>query len=177
MPALLGGPDADRQRFDQRGRLVGHRVRHRVRPVRLAGRRTARRRRGSAGWRRTRRRGTGCSGRTGTARHRPQVSCGSSATRCPTRSDRSPPGPTARIVPEASCPSTSGSRDDEVGDPAVVEVVHVRAADADRGDLDQHLAGTRFGHRRPVGRPPLRHGSATTGSARSAVRGSTWTPD
>ena len=38
--------------------------------------------------------------------------------------------------------------DDEVGDPAVVEVVHVRAADPHRGDLDQHLVGTRFGHRR-----------------------------
>ena len=37
--------------------------------------------------------------------------------------------------------------DDEVGDPAVVEVVHVGAADADRGDLDQHLVGARFGHR------------------------------
>jgi hypothetical protein len=30
-------------------------------------------------------------------------------------------------------------RDDVVADPAVLEVVHVRATDSDRRDLDQHL--------------------------------------
>ena len=35
----------------------------------------------------------------------------------------------------------------EVGDPAVVEVVHVRAADPDRRHLDQHLEQPRLRHR------------------------------
>jgi hypothetical protein len=40
-----------------------------------------------------------------------------------------------------------GLAHDEVGDPAMVVVVHVRATDPDRGHLDQHLEWPRLRYR------------------------------
>ena len=54
------------------------------------------------------------------------------------------PGPERPYDPGSLVAEDEGCFHDEVTDPAVGEVVHVRPAHADRGDLDQHLAMPRY---------------------------------
>ena len=55
-------------------------------------------------------------------------------------------GPSEIVLEERPVPEHQGSGDNVTADPAMLVVVHVRAADPDRRDVDQHL--TRPGPRR-----------------------------
>ena len=125
---LPGRPDADRQRFDQRRRLVRHRVRHRMRAMRLQDDVL---REGPVDGRRGEEPDVGAQVvAAGQALHTPATGLlGLHRHPLPDR----PIGHLRADGPDgAGGLMTQHQRfaDDEVGDPAVVEVVHVRAADA-----------------------------------------------
>ena len=144
-PDLVRRPDRDRQRLDQRGGLVGQLIRHGVGPDGVEhdvlGERPVHRRGGEE------------------PDLRAQVVSPGQALPAPAagllRLQRDPL--TRRTVGHLGADRADGSRrlmaehqwlaDHEVGDPAVVEVVHVRATDPDRGHLDQHLERAGLGHR------------------------------
>ena len=142
---LASRPDPDRQRLDQGRRLVAHAVRHRVGADRVQhhvlGEGPMDRRRGEE------------------LDVRAQVVAPGQALPASAagllRLQRDPL--TRRTVAHLGSDRPDGARrlvtqhqrlpHHEVGDPAVVEVVHVRPADADRGHLHQHLVWPGLGHR------------------------------
>ncbi len=140
---LAGGPDGHRQRFDQRGGLVGDVVRHRMGPM---GRQDDVLREGAV----DRRGGEELDVRAQVVAPGQALAAASAGL---LRLQRHPltdpvlgdPGTDRADRAGGLVPEHQGLGDDEVGDPAVLEVVHVRAADADGGDLYQHLARARLG--------------------------------
>ena len=140
---LAHGGDGDRQRFQQRGGLVGHRIRYRMGEFGVDGdvaaERAVDRRRRVELHVRAQVVATGGALLAAPARMlRLDGDALADAGRVDLLADR---GDAARqLVAE-----DHRLLDDEVADPAVAVVVHVGSADADRGHLDEHLVGPGVG--------------------------------
>ncbi len=142
---LSGGPHRHRERLDQGGGVIGHLVRDGVRPMgrqhHVLGECAVDRRGGEE-----------------LDERAEVVAPGQTLFAAPAgllRLQRHPLPDPVLGNPDADGPDRAGRLvaqhqrlgDDEVGDPAVLVVVHVGTADADRGHLDQDLVRARLGNR------------------------------